>query len=262
MNKIKTILVPYDFTQISKQALDYTFDFIGIDRDIKIVLAHITKEDDAGTIEAAFKELKEISKSRFRGVMELVLRKGTLTEALLEIQKEETIDLIVMGTSGETDKHRSIGNNTVNLTLEIDDCPVLAIPNQVLEFSIKKIALVLGKEKIEDRTVLETLLRISRRFNAKVVVLTIQNEEGIYGYSESDERNENLLEYYLEDFYSHHAFIENPDIIQGVANYVKQHDIDMIAVLPRTHAAGNKRSEGLLTKELTMHSKVPVLAID
>lgn len=262
MNKIKTILVPYDFSPISKQALDYTFDFIGIDKDIKILLAHITQEDNTTSIEAAFENVKENCKSTFRGAMEWVIRKGSLTDTLLEIQKEETIDLIVMGTSGEDDNPGSVVNNTVDLALEIDDCPVLAIPNHEMEFSIKKIALVLGKEKIEDRSVLETLLRISRRFNAKVVVLTIQNEEGIYGYSETDESNENLLEYYLEDFYSHHAFIENPDIIEGVGNYVAQNDIDMIAVLPRNHAEGDARSEGLLTKELTMNSKVPVLAID
>lgn len=262
MNKIKTILVPYDFTPISKQALDYTFDFIGVDQNIKILLAHITENNDTSAIEAAFKDVRENRKSTFRGAIEWVIRKGTLTEALLDIQKDETIDLIVMGTSGEGNKPGPVVNNTVNLTLEIDDCPVLAIPYRALEFSIKKIALVLGKEKIEDRSVLETLLRISRRFNAKVVVLTIQNEAGIYGYSESDEGNENLLAYYLEDFYSHHAFIENPNIVEGVANYVAQNDIDMIAILPRTHAAGNNRSKGLLTKELTTNSKVPVLAID
>ncbi len=261
MNKIKTILIPYDFSTISKKALDYTFDFIGIDKDIKILLAYITPKEDISAIEAAFKDVKENCKSTFRGTLEWIIREGTLTEALLEIQKEETVDLIVMGTSGEEDNPGSVVNNTADLALEIDNCPILAIPNQEIEFSVKKIALVLGKERIHDKSMLETLLRITRRFNAKVVVLTIQNEDGIYGYSENDESNENLLEYYLEEFYSHHSFIENSDIVQGVADFVAQKDIDMIAVLPRNHAPGDKRSEGLLTKELTMNSKVPVLAI-
>jgi nucleotide-binding universal stress UspA family protein len=261
MNTIKTILVPFDFSDISKKALDYAIDFIGMDNDTKILLAHITENEDTSTLEEAFKEIKA-GKIRFRGAMEWVIQKGTLTETLLDIQKNQTVDLVIMGTSGEDGKHMLKVNNTSKLAVEIDNCSVIAIPDKELEFSIKKIALVLGKDKIEDRSVLETLLRITRRFNAKVVVLTVQNEEGIYGYSENDESNENLLEYYLEGFYSHHAFIENPDIVAGIDDYVTKNEIDMIAVMPLNHAAGNKRSKGLLTKELTMSSKVPVLVID
>ncbi len=261
MNTIKTILVPFDFSPISKKALDYTIDFIGMDRDIKILLAHVTEEEDTKAIEAAFEDVKS-GKTKFRGSMEWIIRKGSLTEALLAIQKNQTVDLVIMGTSGEDGKDISKVNNTSRLAVEIDNCSVIAVPDQQFEFSISKIALVLGKDKIQDRSVLETLLRITRRFNAKVVVLTVQNEEGIYGYSENDESNENLLEYYLEGFYSHHAFNENPDIVAGVEDYVAKNDIDMIAVLPLTHAEGSKRSKGLLTKELTMSSKVPVLVID
>lgn len=260
MKKINTILVPYNFTSISRKALDYTLDFVGLDSDITVLLAHITDEEDFTTIETAFNVIKNETKKTFRGTIKSVIRKKeSLTEALIELQKSETIDLVIMGTSGDSG---SGANNTVDLALEIDDCPVIAIPDTETEFGIKKIALVLGKDKIQDRTVLGTLLRITRRFNAKVTVLTIQNEEGVYGYSENDESNENLLEYYLEDFYSHHSFIENPDIVKGVMDYVEKHTIDMIAILPRNHAKGDVRSEGLLTKELTFASKVPVLTID
>lgn len=260
MNTIKTVLVPFDFSDISKKALDYAIDFIGMDRDIKILLAHVT-EHETEPLEVAFSDIKA-EKTNFRGAMEWIIRKGSLTEALLAIQKNETVDLVIMGTSGEDGKHMLKVNNTSKFAIEIDNCSVIAIPDQTIDFSISKIALVLGKDKIQDRSVLETLLRITRRFNAKVIVLTVQNEEGIYGYSENDESNENLLEYYLEGFYSHHAFIENPDIVVGVEDYVAQNEIDMVAVLPLKHADEDKRSKGLLTKELTMRSKVPVLVID
>lgn len=257
MKNIKTILVPYNFSTISRRALNYATAFAGSDEDITILLAHITDQEDTETVVTAFKVIENEVKTSFRGTITSLIRQGTLTETLVDLQKSETIDLIVMGTSGDAD-----ANNTVDLALEIDDCPVIAIPDTDTEFGIRKIALVLGKDKIQDRTVLETLLRITRRFNAEVIVLTIQNEAGIYGYSENDESNENLLEYYLEDFYSHHSFIENSDIVKGVLDYVNDHAIDMIAILPRNHADKKVRSEGLLTKELTFASKVPVLTID
>lgn len=259
MKRIHTILIPYDFTSISKKALNYALEFVGLDRDITILLAHITEEEDITPIETAFEAVKGEVTTTFRGTVKSIIRHGNLTDTLLHLQKSETIDLIIMGTSGNSGSEE---NHTVDLALGIDDCPVIAIPDTETEFGIKKIALILGKDKIQDRTVLGTLLRITRRFNAQVIVLTIQNEEGVYGYSEEDESNENLLEYYLEDFYSHHSFIENPDIVQGVMTYVEDHAIDMIAIMPGNHAKGEGRSEGLLTKELTFASKVPVLTID
>ncbi|MGI9551844.1 MAG: universal stress protein [Aurantibacter sp.] len=262
MDKISTILVPYDFSETSKNALDYTVDFIGQDKNIKILLTYISSDGDADKTEEAFTDLRNQYSSTLKSPMEWISKSGSLTESILKLQQNQDIDLVIMGTSGVGDQTDVAVTNTAKLVLEADNCPVLVIPEGVKSFAMEKIALVLGKNKIDDRSALETLLHITRRFNAKVIVLTIQNEEGLYGYSEADESNENLLEYYLENFYSHHTFIENPDIVQGIADYTSTHDIDMVTILPRNHAQGSTPSEGRLTKELTMHSKVPILAID
>ncbi len=257
---IKTILIPFDFTPVSKNALDFAIDFIGIDSEIKILLAHITEEGMSAKLDDEFKAIKN-EMGNFRGPFEWVVKNGHLGNALLEIQKTHKVDLVVMGTSGEQ-KLGELGNNTSKLAVAIDQCPVIAVPVVSSGFKLKKIALVLGRDKIQDRSVLETLLAITRRFNAKVVVLTVRNDEGAYGYSDEEEGNEKLLDYYLEGFYAHHAFIENTDIVAGVNEYVSANAIDMIAVLPLNHATGKKRSKGSLTKALAMHSQVPVLVID
>ncbi len=262
MDKISTILIPFDFSEISVQALTYAVGFIGMDRDIKIVLAHIALDGTKEHSEADFKNIKENYVPKFRGSIEWFRGRGSLTESILQVQSEQAIDLVIMGTSGAHDNKEIVISNTANLALEIDNCPVLVIPKDFQEFSIKKIALVLGKDNIDDKSALQTLLRLACRFDAKVDVLTIQNEDGIYGYSKTDESNENLLEYYLENFYSHHAFIEDPDILRGIADYAERNTIDMVAILPKNHAHSSAPSEGLLTKELTMRSTVPILVID
>jgi nucleotide-binding universal stress UspA family protein len=262
MDKITTILVPYDFSETSKNALNYTVNFIGHDKSIKILLTHVSSDSNEERELKAFNDLKKQYSGTLKSPMEWISKSGSLTESILELQKSREIDLVIMGTSGVGDKTDAAVTNTAKLVVEADNCPVLVIPAGVKTFAIEKIALVLGKNKIDDRSALETMLCITRRFNAKVIVLTIQNEEGLYGYSEADESNENLLEYYLENFYSHHTFIENPDIVQGIADYASTHSIDMVAILPRNHAQQSTPSEGRLTKELTMHSKVPILAID
>jgi K+-sensing histidine kinase KdpD len=105
-------------------------------------------------------------------------------------------------------------------------------------------------------------LEVSRTFNAKVHVLTVQNSPEIKAYSKVDEKNENTLMYYLEEFYSEHTFTENQDIVEGIFNYTNTHNIDLIAILPRHHSKKSEPSEGLLTRELVLKSKIPVLTIE
>ncbi len=261
MKKKSTILVPFDFSESSKIALDYTVSFVGLDTDIKIVLVHITTDKDEKTSYESFEQIKLEYAQNFRGELEWIIERGGLLETILLLQKRYAIDLIIMGTSGAVYGDSAITNSSA-LALETDDCPVLVIPKIERDFNIKKIALVLGKDKIEDTSVLEALLKMARRFNAKVDVLTIKNKEGIYGYSKPEEANENLLEYHLENFYAQHAFIADTDIVMGINSYTERNAIDMVAILPRNHAGYNGQSEGKLTKELAMNSQVPLFVID
>jgi hypothetical protein len=164
-----------------------------------------------------------------------------------------------MGTSGatSTDNH----THTSELVAQAN-CPVLVVPEEPREFRVKNIALVLGRDEIDATEDLGVLLDVARRFNARVHVLTIENEPGTYGYSKSEEKNERLLDYYLESFYADHIYIENKDVFAGISQYVAEKEIDMIAILPRNHSKKGQPSEGKLTEVLTLKSSTPVLAID
>ena len=120
----------------------------------------------------------------------------------------------------------------------------------------------MGKEKIADRNVLFTLLDVARRFKAKVHLLTVDKGSKLMGYSEYDEINERTIEYFLEDFYSHHAYLENEDIEEGIKQYLESHNIDMLAIMPKTHLENGKASKGKLTNILTLHSDKPLLVLD
>ena len=168
-----------------------------------------------------------------------------------------------MGTMGDEVAEDAI-THTSRLVLEAEG-PVLAVPFGTEVRTPQRIALVLGKEEIENTAVLELLLDISRLFNAEVHVLTIYEgsvyDEKMTG-SRSSEKNEDTLEYYLEHFYVEHVFTKNQDVEKGILDYVEEKEIDLLAILPRNHAEKTRPSEGRLTKLLTLHSKVPVLALD
>lgn len=260
MNKITSILVPYDFSDAAKAGFRYAVDFAGHRPGIHLRICFILEEGSAESPQTAFEELTKGLSKTFRAKISWTSLIPGSVEGLLEKSKTEPTDMILMGTSGSGNLEVTTKTSEMVLSAE---CPVLVVPMGTPgEFRLAKIALVLGPNEIDDPGLLTTLLDVSRSYGARVTVLTIENEPGTYGYSPEEERNEHLLEYYLESFYSHHAYIRNKDVVQGVMDYVDTHEIDMVAILPRKHSREGTPSEGRLTQILTLQSKTPLLAIE
>lgn len=260
MDRISNILIPYDFSASARRALDYAIDFAGNRPEKHLKLCFIEPGERKKDLEAEFAQISGRLTKSFRARLSWVSLEPPTVAGLLAYSKKDKADLILMGTSGSDDPN---GTTHTSETVLASDCPVLVIPpGAPEEFRIKKIALVLGRNEIEDPKVLGTLLDVARTFNARVQVLTIENKPGTYGYSREEEHNERVLEYYLEDFYSHHIFIEHPDVVEGIFDYATEKEIDLLAILPRNHAHISTPSEGRLTRILTLRSHTPLLAIE
>ena len=260
MNKISTILVPYDFSKAAQAGFRYAMDFAGHRPRIHLRVCFIMDEGSSDSLKTAFEELTKGLSKAFRAKISWTSLIPGSVAGLLEKSREEPTDMIIMGTSGSGDP--GTPTKTSELVLSAP-CPVLVVPKGTPEeFSLSRIALVLGPNEIDDPSLLATLLDVSRNYGAQVTVLTIENEPGTYGYSPEEERNEHLLEYYLESFYSHHAYIKNKNVVEGIFDYVDKHEIDMVAILPRKHSKEGTPSEGRLTRILTLQTKTPLLAIE
>lgn len=262
MNNIKKILIPTDFSSTAANALNFATNFAGEDKTINITLLHISKSEMADELkkelEDKFQEIKGKLPASLKSLLNFVIKSGQLTETILNTQIEIGADLIIVGTKGSTEEEAAAATNTSRLVLEAD-CPVLVIPERDKTFAVKNIALALGKNDIDDSFALGVLHDIARKFDAGVHILTITNEEDEIV---TEDKNETILEYYLETLDYQHAFPRNSDIEEGISAYIREKNIDMLAILPRNHAKKSKPSEGRLTKLLTMHTQVPLLAID
>lgn len=263
MSSIKKILVPFDFTEPAIAALDYTLSFVGWQNPIQVVALYVSGTDVSETERQEAKEnFAKIANSlnkRTHFHPELMISEGDLTGNILNASKTLGANLVIMGTLGDSSVEEHV-TNTSELVLQADSA-IITVPFGTEIKTPKDIALVLGKEEIEQPRVLGLLLDIARSFNSKVHVLTIY-KESIYGEKVLVETNEETLEYYLEHFYAEHNFEKNQDIEKGILDYIEEKSIDLLAILPRNHAQKTKPSEGRLTKLLTLHSSIPVLTLD
>ena len=258
MNNIKKILVPVDFSMASENALDYVSGLVKKDEEIEVTLLHISSSEVSGSKKQELEEKLNTTINQ-RGVnipsSGYQISSGKLIETILKVQASNSSDLIVMGTSGSSDDTETKTSDLVSQA----DCPVLVVPENSKEFAVNNIALALGPNTIDNSGGLQILHDIARTFGATVHVLTINRD----GKSPSIENeNQKVLEYYLESLLYFHAFPENSDIEIGISDYIKQKNIDMLAILPRNHTKNDQPSEGRLTKLLTLHAEIPLLTID
>ena len=263
MSAIKKIVIPFDFSEASVAALDYGLSFVDFNKPIEILAVYVCpssfSEHDIEQTNQNFKSIVgELNKkTKFEPHFEMV--QGALPDALLQFRASNEVDLIIMGTMGDKSLDEHV-TNTSNLVLHAE-CPVISVPYGSEAQQLNEIALVLGKEEIEDPKILNFLLDVARMFNAKVHVLTIY-AESIFDENVVVESNEESLAYYLEHFYVEHNFEKNQDVEQGIFDYIEGKDIDLLAIIPRNHVKKTSPSEGRLTKLLTLHSSVPILTLD
>ena len=256
MSAIKKIVVPTDFSASADLALEYVAELTKDYPEKEVTFIHVTDKVEEGLeekLESIKKEFKSISEASCHALY----RVGDLTQEILQFQSKHGCDLILMGTEGrEGEEVLSHGSDVM---LEAD-CPVMLIPTSTSVKAVKNIALALDKEAIDNSASLEVLHGLAREKDAKIHVITIDTEEkGEYRVLET---NEDILDYYLETLDWKYVFPGSKDIEKGINDYVEQNSIDLLTILPRNHARKNEPSKGKLTKVLSLHSKVPVLAID
>lgn len=260
MNRIRKILVSTDLSQVSEKAMDYAINFARKDETVELIILHIPKSGgpDKNDWERELEEVKRRCQAASKSPVHYVVKSGGIASTIVNTQAEFEADLIMVGARRSAKMEDSAITMTSELVLEAD-CPVLVIPENIKSFSIKSIALALGKNEIDDSFALGILHDIARSFGADVHILTIDNET--VSNTNAEDRNKRILEYYLETLDYSYAFPKNSDIEQGITNYVNEKNIDMLAILPRNHAKKSKPSEGRLTKLLTLHTEIPLLAI-
>lgn len=263
MNHIHQVLVPTDFSPCARTAFQYAQHLSTDDDSFALVVLHVPHrapdEAEHQAIQRRFAEMKASLPPRLQATSQFLVKEGDLVNTVLHTQQAQHADLIVMGTDGSDEEETYADSRTARLVLEAD-CPVLVIPATRLDFQMKQIALALDQHDIDDEQSLGVVHDIARWFGAKIHLLTIRTRTS--PTPEKDQEAERLLEYYLETLDYRHAFPRNADIEQGITDYIREHDIDLLAILPRNHAQKTQPSEGRLTKLLTLRARIPLLAID
>jgi universal stress protein A len=142
---IAKILVPVDFSEHSRKALHYALEFAA-QFDAEVTLAHIVEQmiypgdwmapQLAGT-DFAHEKREELNQ-RLQALtkdspirVQHVLRFGRAWQEIIEIAKEQKIELIITGTHGYTGLRHALLGSVAEKIVRHAPCPVLIVrPNE------------------------------------------------------------------------------------------------------------------------------------
>ncbi len=180
-------------------------------------------------------------------------------EAIKNVVEEKDIEMIVMGTRGETNSRRAVyGSTALNVMEKVRNCPVIVVPEQAEQQLPKEIVFPTSYKTHFKRKELKYLVDVAKTCNASVRILHILQETKL---DKKQLENKVLLERALEEVnYTFHA-LNHMQIPTAINCFVESRNSDMIAFINKKHAFFGSILSQPLVKDLAYHSKVPVLVM-
>ena len=127
MIHIKKIMVPVDFSEASKKAVNYGFS-LALEFEARLVLAHIAPYDGVAYLTAKADLLQLIPADyRERIDFEIIVKSGEVRQELLGIVEDKEIDLVVMGSRGRSYFERMLLGSVTERMLRKLHVPILTV---------------------------------------------------------------------------------------------------------------------------------------
>ena len=274
---MNTILVPIDFSETSENALNYATSLANY-LTANLILLHVdtipvyNNEYELVTytikdsIETSLELLKEkalkIKKDKLLiGDITYYAEAGELETSISEFITKKSIDLIVMGITGQSTKigQTLFGSNSIKISRE-SKIPVFIIPKNCSYKKIENIAYACQYDKdIKEQTGLIQVKNIIAMFNANLNVLHVVPNNHLINQSEAE--TDLYVEQKLENI-NHKTFIltEN-NVSKALLDFINTHQIDLIIITQKKRTFFHKIFYPSSTKEVAFNSPIPVLTI-
>lgn len=178
---------------------------------------------------------------------------GDITDCLAEIVEEQPPTLIVMGTSGEEPDSILWGSMAVKALRNLK-APVLVVPDQVHWESVRKICFAADYDQVSEHTPAAEVIRWVQQMDASLDVIHVDKPEQAVTPPLA-------LVQMLESLQPQYHAIINENIEGGVSEFLQEHAIGWLLVIPRKYGFFENLFHKSRTKQLTRVSNIPVLAL-
>ena len=278
---MKTILVPFDFSECAKHALDYA-RFVAWYTNAEIVVLHVlpgmqpAAQDWTDIDEVSEKKSPEIMKllqSAREGIdkstitpdwsrikLKRLVEYGSINKTINQVSKDYNVDFIIMGTHGSAGDNFFKSSNVAQIVRDAR-VPVITINELSKKEKIDKILFATDFSK-EANFVLPQLITFAKFFGAQIHFLKV-----ITGGEFETRDHSNKM---IEVFKKRHNLKDCPVSIhhnssskdEGIRSFADLSNADMIAIGTHGRQGMARFLKGSVAEGVVNHSTLPVLTFN
>ncbi|MEM7550553.1 MAG: universal stress protein [Bacteroidota bacterium] len=273
--KITKILVPVDFSECSKNALEVAGSLVRkLGSSLVVFHAYHVPVPaqqygsaplhyDIGDLYAEESDKLKIFVRNTKGLHDIPIEKHVSPsfahDGILSKVENEDVDLIVMGTTGASGlKDVFIGSITYGIIRE-SKVPVLSIPpNTTLESGIERVAFGVDCKTIENEACLKPIIALAEAFDADTHIIHVSDKRSLNINQSCVVRDLNAKMLKLHPSFH---FEVNSSVEEGLENYVDKNNIDILVLLPRHHNMITRILQKGNTRKVASKGEIPMLTL-
>ncbi|MBO6607501.1 universal stress protein [Psychroserpens sp.] len=276
---MRNILIPTDFSDNAMNAIKFALELFKYDKS-NIYFLHTYQDEvyreielqKSDHIETIIKDRQNHADDHLNQLLQTVNKvwanprhqyhKISSYNALVDeidlISEGKDIDIVVMGTKGQTDdRSATFGSNTLQV-LKYVSCPVLSIPANYTYTQPKHIAFPTNYLIPYKRRELKLLCEMASPYRAIIDILYISSSDKL---SRRQDDNKRFLSEELCKNKLNFKTIASKSIVNAIFTYIKEHEVDMLVMVNTRHSF----LEDILFKstidEMSLHLDIPFLAM-
>jgi nucleotide-binding universal stress UspA family protein len=182
----------------------------------------------------------------------------SLVDAVNDFVNQQNIDLVVMGTKGETSHNKTIfGSYTIQLFKYVT-CPVFAVPAEAEYRPPKKIVFPTDFMVPYKRRELKLLGNLAGSFKSEIHFLYISDFNVL---SDRQVDNRLFLSETLKKGYLFYETTETKNKVEAIMEYIIKHQADMLTMVNSRHSLFEDMLYRSSIDELGMKVKIPFLVM-
>jgi nucleotide-binding universal stress UspA family protein len=267
---MQTILVPIDFSPVSRNAAVYAAELARL-FNARLVLFHaymlptpvsevpyvmVTADEMQGENEAHVKKEASQLQSTYGVEVEWLVRIGIASDEIKALTKERPIDLIAMGMKGAGGLDKIVGSTTTNVLRKVKT-PVLIVPHDAGYKPIQHITYASDFTYNTSSSLFAPLQEVAKKLGAHIDILHVQKETVKVEELAGKTATEKVFNNCEHDFVN----VTNQSVTHGINEYLQTHSSELLVMVAHTHTFFERIFSKSRTTSMAYETKIPLLVL-
>lgn len=269
---METILITTDFSNAGRNATRYGFEFAK-SIQAKVILFNAWQFPSTHPESLVYLPADDLEKCSYQQLaneaeaidpqrtvaLETQSRRSPVITSILSVARENNVSYIIVGMKQNGKEIRRLFGSTVTFLKNESPVPVIVVPENARFFIPETIALASNMSNEARCHILDPLKNIAEKFKSKLYVVHVIKkfaDEAVERLMISSGTNMSLKD--LQPIYESPI---NNSIVKAMNAFVREHVVNMVAVIPQEHNAIEKMFAGSVTKNLAFNTNVPLLIL-